>query len=158
MKITNIFGVFFLGITLLVFASCDPARVYDQSRTIPETGWNQDSLAVFDVEISDTAIPYNFYINLRHTTDYRYRNFYLFLNTMFPNGRMSRDTIELILADKTGKWLGSGFGSIKDLQIPVRRNLRFPNPGTYQFQIEQGMREKNLEDIKNVGLRIEKAQ
>lgn len=158
MRITNIFGVFLLGITLLAFASCDPARIYDQSRTIPETGWNQDSLAVFNVEIPDTATPYNFYINLRHTTDYRYRNFYLFLNTVFPDGNVARDTIELMLADKTGKWYGSGFGSIKDLQIPVRNHLRFPNPGTYQFQIEQGMREKKLKDIQNVGIRIEKAQ
>ncbi len=147
-----------LLITAIIIASCDPGRVYDESREIPPAGWHKDSAAVFVTEMNDTVSTYDFYINLRHTTDYRYSNFYLFLNTFFPNQSMARDTIELILADKTGEWQGSGFGSIKDLQVPVRKNLRFPVSGIYRFEIEQAMRQDTLRGISNIGIRIEKHQ
>ncbi len=147
-----IFMVFFLG-------SCGNKSVYDRSIEIHESGWHQDTVAKFsDVAISDTISPFNFYINLRHSDDYRYSNFYLFLNTTLPNGHTSRDTIELVLADVRGKWYGKGSGHIKDNRVLVREGLIFPLNGTYNFTIEQAMREddKLLEGVKSVGMRIEK--
>jgi len=142
----------------ILFGSCGRSSIYDHSLEIGEIGWHQDSLMIFDdVIITDTISPFDFYINLRHTTDYRYSNFYLFLNTTMPNGNMTRDTIELVLADNYGKWYGNGFGHIKDNRILVRENLVFPLKGNYHFSIEQAMREddKVLENIRNVGFRIE---
>ena len=143
---------------ILLLTSCDPGRVYDQSREISPEGWHKDSAAVFMVDVDDTLSACRFMISLRHTTDYRYSNFYLFMNTYFPNHSMARDTIELILADKTGAWRGSGFGSIKDLQIGVRENLRFPVKGTYRFEIRQAMRQDTLQGIQSIGIRIEKQE
>ncbi len=160
-KISNIFIKPLLGCLLLatiVLVSCGRSSVYDQSLEIGEAGWHEDSIMVFDdVVISDTVSPFNFYINLRHSEDYRYSNFYLFLNTKLPNGHTSRDTIELILADNTGKWYGKGFGHIKDNRVLVREGLVFPLKGKYKFSIEQAMREDDqvLEEVKNVGIRIE---
>ncbi len=160
-KISNIFINALLGCLLLatiVLVSCARSCVYDQSLEIGKAGWPEDSIMVFeDVVISDTVSPLNFYINLRHSEDYRYNNFYLFLNTKLPNGNNSRDTIELILADNTGKWYGKGFGHIKDDRVLVREGLVFPLKGKYIFSIEQAMREDDrvLEGVKNVGIRIE---
>ncbi|MFP4471744.1 MAG: gliding motility lipoprotein GldH [Bacteroidales bacterium] len=153
---TFLTAVYFVVILLLT--SCDAGRLYDQSREISPEGWHKDSAAVFMVDIGDTLSACRFMINLRHTTDYRYSNFYLFMNTYFPNQTMARDTIELILADKTGEWRGSGFGNIKDLQVPVRKNLRFPATGTYRFEIRQAMRQDTLKDIQSIGIRIEKQE
>ena len=149
--------LFFLSIsvTILAAGSCDTRRLYDQSISIPEVGWHKDSLVYFQVNIDDSTGLYNFYINLRHSDSYRNSNFYLFLNSRLPNNQITRDTIELILADRTGKWLGNGFGSIKDNQILVRKNLRFPLTGEYLFSIEQGMRTETLVGITDIGIRIE---
>jgi len=154
--------IFFLGFTLLLvffFAACSPSGLYDRSVEINESGWHEDTIAAFDdVYISDTISHYNFFINLRHSDDYRYSNFYLFLNTTLPNGHRSRDTIELMLADNTGKWYGKGFGHIKDNSVLVRQGLGFPLKGNYKFTIEQAMREEDnvLEGVKSVGIRIDR--
>lgn len=142
----------------IFLVSCGRSSVYDRSLEIDEAGWHEDTIMVFDdVIITDTVSPFNFYINLRHSEDYRYSNFYLFLNTTLPNGHTSRDTIELLLADNTGKWFGKGFGHFKDNRVLVREGLVFPLKGNYKFTIEQAMREEDqvLEEVKNVGIRVD---
>jgi len=147
---------YFLLFSLLALYSCDKKRFYDESAKIPVNGWHKDSIAVFNIQITDTLQFYKFFINLRNNENYRYSNFYLFLNTRLPNDLRTRDTIEMILADFTGKWLGKGFGTLRDNQILIRENLRFPRKGTYHFTIEQAMREEVLKGIENVGIRVER--
>ena len=86
---------------------------------------------------------------------YAYRNLYLFLTTRLPNNNRTRDTLELILADPQGNWLGKGFGALHDNQILVRRNLSFPLAGRYTFSLQQAMRQDVLEGVADVGIRIE---
>jgi len=150
-------AVIFLLITLLT--SCGKSSFYDRSADICEKGWEEDSVKIFDdVVIDDTVSKYNFYINVRNTTDYRFSNLYVFLHTVMPDGRSTSDTLELILADGKGKWLGNGFGHIRDNRILIRKGLRFPRKGVYHFGIQQAMRQKDhiLEEIKSIGIRIEK--
>lgn len=147
--------LFFAGITLV---SCDPSAIYDQSRKLPETGWFKDSVLRFSFEMADTLKPCNFYITVRNNDDYPYRNLYLFLSTQLPNQHVTRDTIELILANPEGKWIGKGFGALKDNRIPIRRNLLFPLKGNYEFRIEQAMREDYLLGISDIGIRVEHSE
>ena len=149
----------YLGLLLVLslFVACDAGRIYDRSQALPNTGWHKDSTLQFDTEVRDSIGLYNFYINVRNNNEYGFRNLYIFLSTSLPNGNNTRDTIELMLADREGKWLGTGFGSIKDNQILVRSNLKFPLTGTYSFEIEQAMRKDIIEGIKDVGIRIEDA-
>lgn len=149
--------VFSFIVAVFVFFACDANMFYDQSQAIPESGWDKDSTAYFTVDVEDTARLYDFYITLRNTDEYAFRNFYLFLTTHLPNQNTTRDTLELILADKEGKWLGSGFGAIKDNQIQVRKNLKFPLKGNYRFGITQAMRREKLKGITDIGIRIEYA-
>jgi gliding motility-associated lipoprotein GldH len=106
------------------------------------------------VPLEDTVNIYKFYLNLRHTTSYRYANIYLFINTTFPDGTAARDTVECILADPSGKWVGKGISNILDNQVLLRRGLRFPQKGKYIFEFEQAMREPELEGVMDIGLRI----
>lgn len=147
---------YILIIVLTALNSCDKKRFFDESTKIPVNGWHKDSAAAFHLEISDTLQFYKFFINLRHNDNYRYSNFYLFLNTRLPNGTHTRDTIEMTLADFTGKWVGKGFGTLRDNQILIRENLRFPRKGIYHFTVEQAMREEVLKGVENVGIRVER--
>jgi len=143
-------------IFLMALMSCDPARIYDESFNIDDARWSRDSIYHFEVNIVDSIQLNNFYINIRNNTDYPYSNIYLFVTTTFPNGHSTTDTIECILADKGGKWLGNGSGRIKDNQIMLQQALRFPLTGVYHFMLEQGMRDKKLKGIEDIGIRIEK--
>ena len=154
-----VYGSLFFA-AIFLSTSCDQNMVYDRSLKINEVGWHEDSVMEFDdVIIHDSLSPFDFYINLRHNTNYRYSNFYFFLSTTLPNGHMSRDTIELILADRAGKWYGNGSGHIRDNRILIREKLKFPQTGNYHFTLSQAMREDDgiLEGIINVGVRIEKS-
>ncbi len=66
--------------------------------------------------------------------------------------------VDCILADDTGRWLGSGWGNLYHVKVPYQVGVRFAETGEYTFRIVQGMREIDLMGIHNVGLRIEKAE
>ncbi|MEO6883618.1 MAG: gliding motility lipoprotein GldH [Bacteroidia bacterium] len=149
---------FFLGLILITFSSCDKNRVFEQNQKIPDDTWDAKNVLKFQVNITDTVTPTNFYVNIRNTDNYPYRNIFLFITTRFPDGGKATDTLECTLADQNGKWLGSGLGDIWDNQILFKKNVRFPHTGNYIFEYQQAMRAEQLPEIMDVGLRIEKTR
>ncbi|MCG3167468.1 MAG: Gliding motility lipoprotein GldH [Bacteroidia bacterium] len=147
----------FFGLCLLVFLSaCDSKRIYEQNIELQNNTWNAAQKVKFEVTISDTVSGNNVLINVRHAGYYPYSNLFLFINTTFPDGKTTRDTVECPLADEKGKWLGKGLGDLWDTQILFKRNVRFSQSGNYKFEFEQAMRIEELPGIMDVGLRIEK--
>lgn len=142
---------------VLLLASCSGGVLFDQTAHI-KGHWYKDNPREFEVMVPDSLAVYNFYLNVRHSTNYRYSNLYLFLQTRFPNGHLTRDTIQLILANNEGKWLGKGWGSVKEDKILLKHNLRFPLKGKYDFTIWQAMRADTLRGIQDIGLRIVQAK
>lgn len=148
-------------LTTLLLASCvNTDYVLDKNVEIPNARWAVTDKAILTLEVTDTISQNNFYINVRNTEAYPYRNLYLFVKTIFPNEKVKKDTVGIILADKTGRWLGSGSGFLNSSQnltntILYQYNKRFPIAGEYRFEIEQAMRTDTLVGIQNIGLRIE---
>ena len=142
--------------SLLLLVACDTNRVYEDYKTIDPSGWNKDSVAQFDVDVPEIDQPYNVYINVRNKGNYPNSNLWLFMEIQEPEGKLLTDTIEYILAEKSGKWRGSGIGDLFDNQFVYRKNVVFEKEGTYQFRIQQGMRTEMLKGIHDIGLRIEK--
>lgn len=146
-------GFFF--VILMTLVGCGEV-LFQQSHEVPNKNWEADRTFRFKVPVQDTMGSFDFYIDLRNSSNYPYANIYMFVNTAFPNGNTARDTVECILADRRGKWLGDGLGDILDNHILFKENIRFPNSGTYVFEFEQGMREESLPAILDVGISIEK--
>ncbi|MBN2639244.1 MAG: gliding motility lipoprotein GldH [Bacteroidales bacterium] len=142
---------------LSVLSSCGRNMLSDETTSV-HNKWFMNDPAIFDVNVKDTIHGYDFYINIRHNESYRYSNLYVFLQTEFPNQHVTRDTLEFILAAPSGKWLGKGWGKIKQDHILLKKNLRFPLKGQYRFSIWQGMRADTLKGIEDVGLQIVRAQ
>lgn len=141
---------------ILFYSSCDSNRVFDENFSFENANWDRYKPVSFKIEISDTISQNQFFINVRNTTDYKYSNLYLFIATQLPDGNISKDTIECILADINGKWLGNGLGNLKENNILLKNNLVFPKKGTYIFEFEQAMRVEILQGIADIGIRIEK--
>ena len=148
------YSLFFIVVCLALF-SCDADKIYENNVAVPTTGWRGAEPARFEVDITDTESPCNIYINVRNNQNYKYRNLWLFFEIHSPSGAVERDTIEIILADHRGKWLGHGLGSKFDSRIFLRRNMRFAVAGKYIFNYEQAMRDEPLTGIDDIGLRIE---
>ncbi len=148
--------VFVVATMVLFMTSCGSKAVFDQSLAVDQQGWSSRKMAHFEVPIKDTLSTYSFFLNVRHLEDYRYSNLYIFLHTRFPNGTATHDTIECVLAKPDGEWLGKSSGTLRENKILLNGALRFPVAGTYRFDIEQAMRQQELEGIHDIGLRIVK--
>jgi gliding motility-associated lipoprotein GldH len=140
---------------VLFLTSCDKSAFFEENRHVASETWKQGDTLYYKLQITDTIHYFDFYLNVRNSTDYRYRNLYLFMNTRFPGGGIARDTIECMLAAADGKWYGKGMGKIKDSRILFKKAVRFPHAGTYLIGIQQAMREVKLAGISDIGVRIE---
>ena len=148
----------FLFLVFIFFSSCDKNVVFDKNVSLPENRWEKGNIITLETEIKDTITIHNIYINVRNAGGYHFSNLFVFFTTMAPSGKMERDTVELTLADESGKWLGDGMGDIWDNRILFKNRFRFPEKGTYIFKLEQAMRFDILPQIMDVGIRIEKTE
>lgn len=155
MKRAGIQLLFFIALVAL-FSACDKNMVFDQYKALPQQGWHKDSLLVFELNVTDTLQTNNMYINVRNDIKYKYSNLWLFIDIASPDGTVKTDTFEIVLADPTGKWAGTGFGGIKSNQIIYKRSVIFPASGLYKIKIRHGMRWNVLKGINDIGIRVEK--
>ncbi len=142
---------------LILFAACGQKDFYIRNVPIEKGLWPANRFYRFEVPVRDTVSSFNIYLQVRNDGRYEYSNLWLFIRTNSPTGAVLRDTLECRLADEQGRWQGRGAGGRFSLELPLRYRVRFPNPGTYIFEIDQGMRDKELKHITDLGLRIEKA-
>jgi len=105
--------------------ACDSDRVYDKFKDIKDGIWNKVETIKFDVSIDDTIPYHKVFINVRNKSIYKFSNLYIFLNTTYPDGKTSRDTIDCLLADDKGKWLGKGLGDLKDCRYLLKNRVKF---------------------------------
>ncbi len=154
MRYLKVIIILLLSIFLI---SCDSNKIFEENIDLADSGWDSDNYAEFLVKIEEPENLHNIYINVRNGGKYLYSNLYLFVVTIAPGGEILKDTIECKLAEDNGKWKGSGIGGVWFNQILYKRNIRFPQKGTYKFIIEQAMRVKVLKNISDIGLRVELA-
>lgn len=150
-KMRNLIGIFLF----IFFISCDNI-VYEHHNSFVEKSWNSDSIITFNYNIADTLNPHEMSVLVRHTVDYEYQNLFLFLS-----GDLN-DTIELELADKIGKWKGSGVSNIREFEYVFLKNKIYSKKGNHSINIEQAMRfgakEKiqKLKHVSDIGVIIRK--
>lgn len=146
-----------VGIMLLLLAACDTGALYHSSSEIEGNVWERTDARRFEVPVTDTVGSYDIYVEVRNAGSYPFSNIFLFIDTEMPSGLVRRDTVECLLADPTGQWMGEGLGDIWDNSILYRPATRFPKQGTYTFTIGHGMRNEKLPMIMDVGLAIRPA-
>ena len=137
-------GAFLLMI--LCFLACNNNMLFKADKEITNT-WHTDSVLIFQFSVSDTNATFYSEINIRHTTDYSYKNLFVFIHNTNPSGKMVTDTVECVLADKTGKWKGRGVGDILDFTKMYNDSIFFETSGEYKIEIEQAMRYGELPKI-----------
>lgn len=154
---------FFVAL-LLGFTSCDSNRVFDEYKSVPNQ-WHKDSIIEFNITPSDSITPYNLFVNIRNTSDYKYSNLFLIVEMNFPNGKVVNDTLEYLMTKPNGAFLGTGFSDVKENKLWYKEGVIFSEIGEYKVKIQHAMRENgtikgvdNLEGITDIGFRIEQIQ
>lgn len=142
----------------LSLSGCGNGNVhYEEYYAIPDQEWHQPNVVSFDFEIPDTNQRYDMYFNVRHNKAYEWNNLWVFVTFQVPGGQVDRDTMEFVLQDHQDRWLGKSSGDIRDGSFLFKTKFRFPFIGKYKATFEQGMRQEVLEDLTDIGLKIEKS-
>src|SRR5512133_1436500 len=136
----NKYPIFIFLITLCnLLTYCDSNVVFSDSKSMEKSTWNLMDPASFNVKIQDTLKSNNIYFTIRTGSDYPYRNIWLFIRTISPEGKVIGDTVQYFLMDEKGKRLGNGFGDIREVNLPYKSNVYFPRKGSYKFSVQHGM-------------------
>lgn len=139
-----------------LLASCSNDSILSETKALPEGKWEFQDVFQTGLMVNDTLTPLSYYFLMRNGADYRYRNLIICFKTYFPNNTYRVDTIDCPLASESGKWYGSGLGDMLDNEILFKTNYQFPMSGTYKFEIQHAMRHDTVQEIYDLGLRIEK--
>ena len=145
---------------VLIFSSCTTVGVFEKNITIPGHAWSTQFKPEITFDIQDTTALYTIYVVLRHTDAYRYNNIWINIQTIAPGGATTNQPLDLTLATDSKGWLGSGMDDIFEHRIPITppQKPERLKAGTYHFKLENIMREDPLENIMNIGIRLEKAR
>ncbi len=147
--------IFFISV---VFTSCiydTSLGIYEKLVSFPTQQWNTANLPTFNFKISDTTSFYNIYILLRHTDAYAYNNIWLNVTAIAEGDTAKTQQLNLKLGDNK-QWFGSSMDDIIEHRILITQNPVKLKKGNYTFILQHIMRDDNLQDVLNAGIRIEK--
>lgn len=144
--------IYLLPVVLL--CSCTGGELYSHYQSFADQQWSADSAVVYQFEVQDTTNHYDMVLNLRHHTTYPFQNIWLFTRLYKDSVLLKTDTLDYYLCDQRGRWLGEGFGALRDMPMLYRRNIRFAAAGTYRLEVQHGMRDTLLRGVGDLGLQI----
>ncbi|MFM9006276.1 MAG: gliding motility lipoprotein GldH [Flavobacteriales bacterium] len=138
--------------------SCETESEFEGNQAIRPDGWKATDAVHFEFETNDTIKLHNFYLDIRNREDYPYSNIFFFVEMEFPNGNKSIDTVECMLADAQGKWLGEPTANLFDHEFLYQRGKQFPLGGRYKIDIRHGMRNELLTGVTDIGFKLKHTQ
>jgi len=151
-----------ITIVILLF-SCARPTIYNKYKSLNNNEWAINKPVDFKFNAKDSLETYNIFINIRNNNQYPYSNIFLVVSTYLNNTISDIDTLEYKMADASGKWLGTGFGGVKENKLVFKINYKFPRKGNYKYSIIHANRKNGslkgdnfLKGITDVGLSIEK--
>ncbi|MCX7696594.1 MAG: gliding motility lipoprotein GldH [Bacteroidales bacterium] len=143
-----------ITIFILIFIVSCKRPFFQEMKAFSELQWHMDSIAKFNFTINDTVQLYDFYVLIRHTNEYPYQNLYCFVTSLYPGEVIKCDTVNFILADEQGKWIGRKNGKFYDNEILISRKVRFEKAGVYSFEFVHAMRDTILNGIHSFGIKL----
>jgi gliding motility-associated lipoprotein GldH len=148
-----------LFFTIFLF-SCKRIELYEKTAFIPHHQWAGTFKPSFTFNIQDTSAAYQVYFTIRHTDRYNFNNIYVNLSIQQPGADTAQSVrYDLPLGNNENGWLGSGMDDIYEHRVPLTpsgQSFYFRKAGNYTFTVQQIMREDPLEQVMNVGIRLEK--
>jgi gliding motility-associated lipoprotein GldH len=140
-------------LAFVALSSCDKKPHYDKTFAFKDKTWDQRNMPEFVVPITDTNQLYDFILTIRTTTDYKFSNLWIFLNTTTPTGIKAREPFQIRMANDDGTWIGSKTGTVVENKLLFKRR-KFPDKGKFKFVIEHGITEEKVKEVMDIGLRV----
>jgi gliding motility-associated lipoprotein GldH len=142
-----------LGYLLFFLTACSSDEIFSEFYSFSDSQWSRNEKARFEIEVDNSTVHYDVWLEIRNNNNYLFRNLWLFVDIETPDGQQRTDTVNVELADVYGKWHGRGI-SHHSYSFLFESAIKYPVPGIYVYSIRQGMRTELLEGISDVGLTV----
>ena len=143
--------------SLAFLISCESAPTFEKSYIFVNKEWKQDIKPSFTVDIKDASKDYDFVLTLRTSTEYKYSNLWVYMNTKTPNGEKAREPFEIKITNPDGSWIGKKTGTIVENSLNFKRR-KLPLKGKYTFILEQGITDSKINQVLDIGLVVTEAK
>jgi len=144
-------------VTCFLLGACTKINVFEKYVALKDHAWQSNIKPTIAFDIADTTSLYNLYIVLRHSDAYDFNNIWIRCTVITPGDSIKKSrNYNLPLASNDKGWSGTGMDDIFEHRVLIQPRTRFIKAGKYEFILEQIMREDPLENILNVGMRVEK--
>lgn len=144
-------------IVVFFAVSCMETNVFEKNVALKNHEWEKTFKPEIQFTITDTSSAYNIFFVVRHTDAYHYNNLWIKLESKAPGTeKFDEQQFDLPLATSS-QWNGVGMDDIFEHRILLyNRPVKFSMKGTYTIKLQHIMRENPLQEMMNIGLRLEK--
>jgi gliding motility-associated lipoprotein GldH len=139
-------------LALIILSSCNSGKIYEKYYDIDRITWTRFDMKTFTINIDDISRPYDFYVLIRHHTEFPFPAIDIRFTINTPSGEMRTMVQEIVLKDKEGNLLGDGMGDLWDVVFPVRKGFQFTEKGECTVEVSSAMSKADLPGILQVGL------
>lgn len=139
--------IFIYPVFFVFFFSCEGEKTNHYS--FPGSKWNTKQIVKFDITTKDSTQVRTPNISIRHNASYKYQNIIFFLNHFYKEKIVSTNTIELLLAEDNGRWIGRGKSNIKEFTTTILSPKTYQN-GLHTFSLELAMRDNSSTELDNL--------
>lgn len=142
--------------TLLCLGACVPGHNdFSEVKDIAPYGWRYSDVVTFNPTHKDSISEADLCLLIRHNSTYPYSNLWLEVEYAEYNNAPHRDTINVIIADKYGRW--KGYGNATDFQLTDTIAKAIKHKSGAPVKIRHIMRVDTLIGIDMVGLGLKES-
>ncbi len=147
--------IFFqFSFSMILWSSCGKASLCDKQYDLPQQTWTYQDTLNFTFEVQDTMALYDMVLNIKHPSDYAYRNIYTKIYTQFPDNQRIQQVLSLDVSEPSGKSAGNCSSGKCSVEVVLQPDAFFNKVGKYQITLAQFMRTDSLKGIEKIGFRV----
>ena len=132
--------------------------MYSSTHEFNNGVWSSGAMPTFEFEAKDSTKAHDLSFLLRINNEYDFQNIWILMHTDKPDGTYSTDTVNLMLSDERGQWLGKKSGAVYSYQALFGREHFFKPPGKYKIRMEHAVMEPNLNGVLDLSLLVEESE
>lgn len=141
-----------IALSSIIGACGDPADSFGRFTQLPPSGWAYgDTVAVTTDSLAPTGKRLS--VAVRHNDDFPYRNLWIEVSRTDLSGAEIRDTVDIVMADSYGRWLGKGIGDSYQCSAPFDSIVNIT--GTSTVKLRHVMRVDTVHGLEQIGIIIE---
>jgi len=149
----NLFNVIFFITIMSLIGACNRPETF--LHNFSEKKWNATDSVIFSFDIDGINNEKSISFFFRNNLDYPYRNIFLFIELHNDDRVVGVDTVQYLISNKYGQWLGRGLGKTRDNYFIFNHQYFFPDSGEHKIIIRHGMRSSQLVGAVKFGVKIE---